>query len=138
MSVQMKKFVLWAIAAIPIIIVIKLLSNLFWGLEEYREGPRLYEMGRGHVAGFPHHQFMYGPHYGGEHLFIPIIVFLIIGAAIGVLLLKWMRGKRREQSFEHFTTEIPFSNINVSLHNRNADILDKWEQTQIKEKEENR
>lgn len=73
---------------------------------------------------------MNAPHHGGGFPWL----FLIIGLAVLVLLVRWLRKKSKASSMQQFiNTSVVNSHIPVT--NQNASVLDQWEKNILTKKE---
>ncbi|WP_318506071.1 hypothetical protein [Bacillus sp. T3] len=86
--------------------------------------------GRG---GFEAHQVMSGPHHGGFS-WIGSLLFLMIGMAVLVLLVKWLRRKAKASSMQQFIDTSILSTTRPIM-NQNASLLDQWEKNITTKKE---
>ncbi|WP_223594465.1 hypothetical protein [Neobacillus bataviensis] len=126
------KVVFWGIIIAASVLVINVLHFLLGGHSAFARGPH----GQGHGGmgtrggGFGHNQFMNGPHHEGGFPWLA----LIIGLAVLVLLVRWLRKKAKTSSMKQFIdTSIVGSHTPVM--NQNAAILDQWEKNIITKKE---
>ncbi|MDN4494335.1 hypothetical protein [Ureibacillus aquaedulcis] len=74
---------------------------------------------------FGGHHVMFGPQHAGFP-WLGLLVFFIIGIAVAVLLVKWLKNKSKTPSMEHFiqtTLASPYK----SMNSQNEHILDQWE-----------
>ncbi|TWE01131.1 hypothetical protein FB550_106188 [Neobacillus bataviensis] len=60
--------------------------------------------------------------------------FLIIGLAVLVLLVRWLRKKSKATSMQQFI-DISLVGSQIPVTNQNANILDQWEKTLLTKKE---
>ena len=77
---------------------------------------------------------MNGPHHGGEFHVFGFLLFLIIAAAIVVLVVRWLRRKAKASSMQQLI-ETPLVGSHTPVSNQNASILDQWEKNLIEKKE---
>ncbi|ULT56603.1 hypothetical protein L1999_26800 [Neobacillus drentensis] len=129
MNTKVEKGIFWGVIVASTVMVINVLHFLLGGRSAFARGPGGHgEMGgRGGFAG---HQMMNGPHHGGGFPWL----FLIIGLAVLVLLVRWLRKKSKTSSMQQFIdTSLAGSHIPVT--NQNAAILDQWEKTILTKKE---
>src|SRR5689334_558326 len=70
------------------------------GHRSFNGGPNEFRSGRmmGDRGGFGQHAYMYGPHHGGEFHVFGFLLFLIIAAAIVILVVRWLRRKTKASS----------------------------------------
>lgn len=138
---RMKLAILWGVIITAVIVVINGLHHLFEGGEResrmngFRQGR--WE-GAGHFAnqgGMGHRQFMYGPHHGGEFHWLGLLLFLIIGLAVLVLLVKWLRRRANSSTMSRFV-ESPMVDSYTPVINHDSHILDEWEKNVLKNKED--
>jgi hypothetical protein len=137
MNANAKKGIFWGVMIASSVLVINLLRFLLRESSGYARGPEGYFPGRmgGHRGGFDgYHRMMmmnggHGYHEGG----FPWL-FLIIGLAVLVLLVRWFKKKSKASSMQQFIdTSLAGSHIPVS--NQNANILDEWEKNILTKKE---
>ncbi|MCM3729662.1 hypothetical protein M3226_29230 [Neobacillus cucumis] len=132
MNTKAKKGIFWGVIIASTVLVINVIHFLLGGGSAFARGPRG-EHGPGGMrqyGGFDHHQMMNGAHHGGEFPWL----FLIIGLAVLVLLVRWLRKKSKTSSMQQFIdTSLAGSHIPVT--NQNATILDQWEKTILTKKE---
>lgn len=77
------------------------------------------------TRGFDNHHISYGPHHGG-FTWIGFIVFLIVGIAVVIFLMKWFKKGYKSTAMEQFiqtTIASPYKPLN----SQKEDILDQWE-----------
>jgi hypothetical protein len=85
-------------------------------------------------GGLEPHRFMNGPHHGGEFHWFGLLLFLIIGLAVLVLLVRWLRRKAKNSSMQQFINT-PIVGSHTPVINQNASILDQWEKNVTTKKE---
>ena len=142
MNTKVKKGIFWGAIVAATILVINVLHFLLGG-DRGREGGHgrggigmmqqggMAQQGRmGQRGGFGHHQMMNGVHHGGGFPWL----FVIIGLAALVLLVRWLRKRSKSSSMQQFIdTSLVGSHIPVT--NQNASILDQWEKNLLTKKE---
>lgn len=135
MNSKVKKGVFWGVIVAAAVLVFNVLHFLIGG-DRGREGGRgpggiPQQGGMGQRGGFDHHHhLMNGAHHEGGFPWL----FLIIGLAILVLLVRWLRKKAKASSMKQFIdTSLVGSHIPVT--NQNANILDQWEKNLLTKKE---
>ena len=152
MNTKAKKVIFWGVIVATTVLVINVLHFLLGG-DRDREGGHgrggvsqqggmaqqsgmaqqngmSQQGGMGQRGGFDHHQMMNGAHHEGGFPWL----FLIIGLAILVLLVRWLRKKSKSSSMQQFIdTSLVGSHIPVT--NQNANILDQWEKNLLTKKE---
>jgi hypothetical protein len=140
MNTKVKKGIFWGAIVAATVLVINVLHFLLGG-ERGREGGHGHgRMGeKGEMArqggmeqrgGFDHHQMMNGGHHEGGFPWL----FVIIGLAALVLLVRWLRKRSKSSSMQQFIdTSLVGSHIPVT--NQNASILDQWEKNLLTKKE---
>ncbi|MDQ0199183.1 hypothetical protein [Neobacillus ginsengisoli] len=135
MNTRVKLGIFWGAIVAAIIVGINFFRHLLGGHRDFYGGPNGFRSeGWGRRGGFRQQQFMNGPHHGGDfHLFGPLL-FLIIGLAVLVLLVRWLRRKAKASSMERFI-ETPLMSSHTPVINHNARILDQWEKNLTNEKE---
>ena len=132
MNAKAKKGIFWGVIIASTVLVINALYFLLGGGSAFARGPRGGHGpgGMGQQAGFNHHPMMNGAHHGGGFPWL----FLIIGLAVLVLLIRWLRKKSKASSMQQFIdTSLAGSHIPVT--NQNANILDQWEKNILTKKE---
>ena len=132
MNTKAKKGIFWGVIIASTVLVINVIHFLLGGGISFARGPRGGHGpgGMGHGGGFGGHQIMYGAHHGGGFPW----ALLIIGLAVLVLLVRWLRKKSINSSMQQFIdTSLVGSHIPVT--NQNANILDQWEKTILTKKE---
>jgi hypothetical protein len=128
-----KKIIFWAVIAAAVIFVFNILHEFLGGHRGFEGGMRgghgrgASVMGQaggfGHHGGFEgHQQFMGGAHFGGG---IPWLAILI-GLAVLVLLVKWLKNKAKTSSMNEFIDTTLVSS-QTPVNTQNASILDQWE-----------
>ena len=131
MNAKAKKGIFWGVIMASTVLMINVLHFLLGGGSAFARGPRGGQ-GRGfrHGGEFGGHPMMNGAHHGGGFPWL----FLIIGLAVVVLLVKWLRKKSKASSMQQFIdTSLAGSHIPVT--NQNANVLDQWEKTILSKKE---
>ncbi|MBT2655174.1 hypothetical protein J7E81_07950 [Bacillus sp. ISL-18] len=146
MNTKVKKGVFWGVIVAATVLVFNVLHLLLGG-DRGRVGGRgpggmaqpsgagqqggiPQQGGLGQRGGFDHHHMMNGAHHGGGFPWL----FLIIGLAVLVLLVRWLRKKAKASSMKQFIdTSLAGSHIPVT--NQNASILDQWEKNLLTKKE---
>ncbi|MEH7076535.1 hypothetical protein [Neobacillus drentensis] len=131
MNTKVKKGIFWSVIITSTVLVINLLHLLLGGSSAFARGPEGHGRGgMGHGGGFGGHQMMNGAHHDGGFPWL----FLIIGLAALVLLVRWLRNKSKASSMNQFIdTSLVGSHVPVT--NQNASILDQWEKNQLTKKE---
>jgi uncharacterized membrane protein len=87
--------------------------------------------GHGPQGGFGgHHHVMGGPHFGGGFPWLA----LLIGLAVLVLLIGWLRKKSKASSMNEFIDTTVVSS-HTAVNTQNARILDQWENNITTKKE---
>jgi H+/Cl- antiporter ClcA len=129
MNTKVKKGIFWGVIVASTVMVINVLHFLLGGSSAFARGPGGHgEMGgRGGFAG---RHMMNVPHHDGGFPWL----FLIIGLAVLVLLVRWLRKKSKASSMQQFIdTSLAGSHIPVT--NKNANVLDQWEKNILTKKE---
>ena len=135
MNTKVKLAIFWGVMIASALVVINFFLHLLGGNQTnvlFQNGFR--PEGRGHHGGRGPHQFMNGPHHGGEFSWLGLLLFLIIGLAIVVLILRWVRRKAKNSAMQQFI-ETPVTGSHIPVINQNASILDHWEKNTIKKGE---
>jgi hypothetical protein len=131
MNTKVKKGIFWGVIIASTVLVINVLHLSFGGSGAFARGPHGHGpggMGRG--GGFSGHQVMNGAHQGGGFPWL----FLLIGLAVLVLVVRWLRKKSKATSMQQFIdTSLVGSHIPVT--NQNANVLDQWEKNILTKKE---
>ena len=127
MNTKFKKGIFWGVVIASTVFVINVLHFLLGGSSAFARGPHGQGAGgMGHGGGSEGHQMM---HNGG----FPWL-FLIIGLAALVLLIRWFRKKSKASSVQQFiNTSVVGTHIPVTNQNTNA--LDQWEKNLLTKKE---
>ncbi|MBM7654506.1 hypothetical protein [Neobacillus cucumis] len=130
MNSKAKKGIFWGVIIASSVLVFNVLHFLLGGSSAYARGPGEHG-GMGPRGGFGGgHQMMNGPHQEGGFPWL----FLIIGLAVLVLLVRWLNKKSKTSSMQQFIdTSLTGSHIPVT--NQNANILDQWEKNILTKKE---
>ncbi|WP_462412936.1 hypothetical protein [Neobacillus sp. Marseille-QA0830] len=132
MNTKLKKGIFWGAIVASMVIAFNVFHFLLGGSSAYARGPQGHGFdGRGmHGGGFTSHQMMNAPHQGGGFPWL----FLIIGLAVLVLVVRWLRNKSKATSMQQFIdTSLVGSHIPVT--NQNANLLDQWEKNLLTKKE---
>lgn len=126
MRTKMKKGIFWGVVITSIILVINVLHYIFGGHSSFAgarlghgPGPR---GAMGYQGGIGHHQFMNGPHHGGGFPWLG----LLIGLAIVIFLVRWLRKKAKASSMKQFINT-PLVGSHTPVINQSANMLDQWE-----------
>jgi H+/Cl- antiporter ClcA len=135
MNTRVKLAILWGVMITAALVVINFILHLAGGYQTnvvFQNGFR--PEGRGHHGGRGPHPFMNGPHHGGEFSWFGLLLFLIIGLAILVLIVRWVRKKAKNSAMQQFmVTTVVGSHIPIV--NQNASMLDQWEKNITKKGE---
>lgn len=133
MNTRVKLAIFWGAVVTSVVLVMNFLLHLIGGLHSNTvvvvNGFR--PEGRRHYGGMGAHQFINGPHHGS---WFGTLLCLIIGLAILVLLVRWVRKKSRTSSMQQLI-ETPVSGSHIPVVNQNASILDQWEKNITKKGE---
>lgn len=130
----MKKTVFWGAIITPMVLGVYFLLGGF--SSALASGPHGH--GPGGMAprgGFEGHHQMYGPQHGGFS-WIGFLVFLIIGVALLVLLVKMLRKKAKNSSMQQLI-DTSLMHSHKPAINQNENILDQWERKISNKKENN-
>ena len=134
MNTRVKKSIFWGAIVAAMILAINILHYFLGGRSAFAAGPHGHgghgpgEMGQ--QAGFRSHQFMNGHEHGGGFPWI----LLIIGLAVLVLLVRWLRKKAKTSSMNQFI-DTSLVGSHTPIVNQNASILDQWEKNLTNKKE---
>ncbi|NHC41928.1 hypothetical protein G6549_18405 [Bacillus sp. MM2020_1] len=139
MNTKVKKGIFWGVIIASTVLVINVLHFLLGGGSAFARGPHGHGGGMGQRGGGfdagqqmmkGGHQMMNGAHHSGGFPWL----FLIIGLAAVVLLVRWLRKKSKASSMQQFIdTSVIGSHIPVT--NQNASVLDQWEKNLLNKKE---
>jgi hypothetical protein len=134
MNTKVKKGIFWGVIIASTVLAFNVLYFLLGGSSAFARGPHGHGPGSsemGHRDGFGGgHQMMNGAHHDGGFPWL----FLIIGLAVLVLLVRWLRKKSKASSMQQFiNTSVVGSHIPVT--NQNASVLDQWEKNTLTKKE---
>lgn len=133
MNTKLKKSIFWGAWITPLVLGVYF---LFGGYSALAAGPHGHGPGgMGPRGGFGGHQVMNGAHHGGFS-WLGFLLFLIIGIAIAVLLVKWLRKKSKATSMQQFIDTSIMSSPKP-INNQNTSILDQWEKNLVNKKENN-
>src|SRR3954454_20933986 len=124
-----KKVIFWGVIITSVIMVFNFLHGLLGGHRGFAGGQRGHGRGTGEVGqaygqqgGFGgHHQFIDGSHHGG----FPWLL-LLVGLAVLVLLVRWLRKRAKTSSMNQFI-DTSLVSSHTPVMNQNASILDQWE-----------
>ncbi|MCQ6278609.1 hypothetical protein [Bacillus sp. EB600] len=136
MNARVKLGIFWGAIVVLIIGGINFFRHLLGGHRHFKGGPNGFRSGRmmGQPGGFGPRAYMNGPHHGGEFHVIGFLLFLIIAAAVVVLVVRWLR-KRAKASLIQQLIETPVVGSHITVSNQNASILDQWEKNLTDKKE---
>lgn len=131
MNTKVKKSIFWGAMITPMILGVYFLlgGNSALAAGPHGHGPG----GIGPRGGFSGRQVMYGAHHGGFS-WLGFLFFLIIGIAIAVLLVMWLRNKSKASSMQQFIDTSIISSPKPMM-NQNTSILDQWEKNLTNKKE---
>ncbi|NWQ42415.1 hypothetical protein MLOOGBEN_17070 [Bacillus sp. EB106-08-02-XG196] len=135
MNTRVKLAIFWGVMITAALVVINFFLHLLGGHQTnvvFRNGFRPEE--RGHHGGRGPRQFMNGPHHGEEFSWLGLLFFLIIGLAILILIVRWVRRKARNSAMQQFI-DTPVVGSHSPIINQNASMLDKWEKNITKKGE---
>ena len=135
MNTKVKLAIIWGVMITAALVVINFFLHLLGGNQTnvvFQSGFR--PEGRGHHGGRGHHPFINGPHHGGEFSWFSLLLFLIIGLALLVLILKWVRRKAKNAAMQQFI-DTPVTGSHIPVINQNANLLDQWEKNITKKGE---
>jgi H+/Cl- antiporter ClcA len=135
MNTRVKLAILWGVMITAVLVVINFFLHLLGGNQNnvvFQNGFR--PEGRGHHGTRGPHQFMNGPHHGGEFSWFGLLLFLIIGLAVLVLIVKWVRRKAKNSAMQQFI-DTPVVGSHIPIVNQNASMLDQWEKNITKKGE---
>ncbi|PKG21514.1 magnesium transporter CorA family protein [Niallia nealsonii] len=137
MNTRMKKGIFWSTVITSMVLVMSFISNLLGGnvtfaagFHEHGHGP---DGGMRAQGGFGHEGF----HHGTGFSWMGFLLFLIIGIAVLVLLVKWLKKKSKTSSMQQFIDTSLMTSPKASINHNHASILDQWEKN-ITTKKENK
>ncbi len=162
MNYKVKKGIFWGGMIASMILVIHVIHYLFGGLHALASGRHGHGgaggMGMGQQGGFrplggsgplggfgplggssplsdfgPHHVMGY-QHHGFSWLWFLLI--LILGIAVIVVAMKWLRRKAKETAMQQFI-DTSIMNSHRPISNQSANVLDQWEKSLVSKKERN-
>lgn len=135
MNSKTKKGIFWGVMITPMVLGVYFLLGGYTALAAgpHGHGPR----GMGPQRGFDGRQVMYGPgphHGGGGFHWLGSLLFLIVGIAALVFLVKWLRRKAKDSSMQQFI-DTSIMSSHKPIMNQNASLLDQWEKNLTNKKE---
>ena len=136
MNTRVRKGIFWSTVTASMVLAISFILNLA-GSTAFAAG--FHEHGRGMEMrsqhGFGQERMMGGFHHGVGFSWIGFLLFLIIGIAVLVLVVKWLRKKSASSSMQQFIdTSLAAAQKPLMNHN-NASLLDEWEKNIANKKE---
>lgn len=135
MNTKVKLAIIWGVIITSALVVINFFLHLLGGRQTnvvFQNGFR--PEGRGHHGGRGPHPFMSGPHHGGDFSWFGFLFFLVIGLALLVLIVRWVRRKAKNTAMQQFI-DTPVVGSHIPVINQNANILDQWEKNITKKGE---
>jgi len=127
MNNKFKLAIIWGAIAASLLVVFNFFLHLAGGpqskIAAFRE---VRPEGRGHHGGFGHQPFMTNSHHGGDFSWLAFLLILLLGLAIVVLFVRWLRKKAKASSMQQFI-ETPVTGSHIPVINQNARLLDNWE-----------
>ncbi|GKU84734.1 hypothetical protein [Niallia sp. NCCP-28] len=137
MNTRIKKGIFWSTVITSMVVVMSFISNLIGGTVTFAAG--FHEHGRGMEMhpqnGFGHERMMEGFHHGVGFSWIGFLLFLIIGLAVLVIVVKWLKKKSKTSSMQQFIDTSLASSPKPLINHNNASILDQWEKNITTKKE---
>ena len=131
MNFKSKKTIFWGAIITPIVLGVYFLLG---GYSALAAGPHGHGPERmGPRGGFGGGHMMNGTHHGGFS-WIGLLIFLIIGIAILVFLVKWLRKKSKASSMQQLI-DTSLMSSHKPMINQNVSILDQWERNITNKKE---
>ncbi|WP_251550266.1 hypothetical protein [Neobacillus muris] len=132
MNAKVKKGIFWGGIAAVMLLVFNVLHFLTGGSSAYARGPHGHGFGGNGMrgGGFAPHSMMNAPHHGGGFPWL----FLIVGLAVLVLLVRWLRRKSKASSLKQFI-DASLAGSHLPVTNQNANLLDQWENNLLNKKE---
>lgn len=143
MSARVKKGIFWGAIVAFILVGINIVRHLFEPRRQFSVGPNGFRSGgmmgsqggmMGRQSSFGRHEFMYGHHHGGDFPIFGVLLFLIIAAAIVILVWRWLRRKTKFSSMQQLI-DTPFVSSHTPVSTFNGNILDQWEKSLKNQKE---
>jgi hypothetical protein len=130
MDTRVKKGIFWGGIIASSVLVINVLHLFFGRSNAFARGPHGHGGMGQRGGGFGGHEMMNGVHHDGGFPWL----FLIMGLALLVLVVRWLRKKSKASSVQQFIdTSVVGSHIPVT--NQNASVLDQWENNILTKKE---
>jgi H+/Cl- antiporter ClcA len=120
MNTRVKLAIIWGVIITSALVVMNFFLHLLGGQQTnvvFQNGFR--PEGRGRHGGRVPHQFMNGPHHGGEFSWFGLLLFLIIGLALLVLIVKWVRRKAKNSAMQQLI-DTPVAGSHIPIVNQNA------------------
>jgi H+/Cl- antiporter ClcA len=136
MNIKVKLAVFWGVMITTALVGINFFLHLIGGHQNnvvFQQGFR--PEGRGHHGGKGTHPFMNGPHHGGDFSWFGLLLFLIVGLALLVLIVKWVRRRAKNSAMQQFI-DTSVAGSHIPIINQNVIMLDQWEKS-ITKKENN-
>ncbi|MDQ0973950.1 H+/Cl- antiporter ClcA [Neobacillus niacini] len=136
MNTRVKLAIFWGVIITSALVVINSFLHLLGGQQTnvVFQNSGFRPEGRGHHFGRGPHQFMNGPHHGGDFSWFGLLLFLIVGLTLLVLIVKWVRRKAKNSAMQQFI-DTPVVGSHIPIINQNASMLDQWEKNITKKGE---
>jgi H+/Cl- antiporter ClcA len=135
MKAKVKLAIFFGVVITSILLMVNLFLHLFTNQPQQVVVTKgFHPGGRGHHGGFEAHMVMRASHHGGDFSWMSLLLFLIIGLAVVVLLVKWLSNKSKKSSMQRLI-ETPVTGSYTTVINRNAQVLDQWEKNLPTKKE---
>jgi uncharacterized membrane protein YhaH (DUF805 family) len=133
MNTKVKRAMFWGGIIASVILVLNGFHYLFGGLQALAAGPHGHESrGMGPHSGLgPNH--MMG-HYHSGFSWLWFLLFLILGIAVLVLVVKWLRRNSKASAMQEFI-DTSFMSSHRPVSNQRANDLDQWEKNVVNKKE---
>lgn len=133
MKAKVKLAIFFGVVITSILLMVNFFFHLFVNQPQQVVVTR-HPGGRGQHGGFEAHAIMRAPHHGGDFSWMGLLLFLVIGLAVVVLLVKWLSNKSKKSSMQRLI-ETPVTGSYTTVINRNAQVLDQWEKNLPTKKE---
>jgi hypothetical protein len=133
MNTKWKKGIFWGGIIASMVLIMNVFHYLFGGLNALAAGPH----GHGPRDMGPHGGF--GPshmidHHHGGFSWLWFLLFTILGIAVLVLVVKWLRRKSKVSAMQQFI-DTSFMSSHRPLTNHHENMLDQWEKSLVNKKE---
>lgn len=136
MNTKVKLAIIWGAVITIVLLAANAVLHLFANRQNYVVVTNgFHPRGRGHHGGFGPHPGMNIHHYGEDFSWMGLLLFLMIGLAVLVLLVRWLRKKSKTSAMQQLI-ETPLAGSHTKVMTSNAMLLDRWEKN-LRNKKEN-